>query len=306
MSKPLEDTVDPAVDVNWLQRLPKIAIAIALIFVIGYIWAFGSLPVNERPEAWGQFGDYIGGLLNPLISLFTLIVAVSVWRLQKTELLETRNAVKEQGNTAEQQRREQRFFDLLNLYQETIKTVVVEGVSGKAALNIWPKLSHGASLCNNFVQFGFDEFNDALLRRPTTPAETQEALSTPGNSITYTKVQVTESWNGFSPLLDHYFRTIFRILYELSELLGVEHFRYGKLFRAQLSRDELTLLAFNLLFDAEGRKMRPLAEKYGLLKHLASSKLRDYAEAELDPRAFGLGWIKTQSNANPLGEPHAD
>ncbi len=38
----------------------------------------------------------------------------------------------------------------------------------------------------------------------------------------------------------------------------------------QLSRDELTLLAFNLLFDDEGIKMRALIYKYGLLKPTTS------------------------------------
>ena len=64
-----------------------------------------------------------------------MAVVVSV-RLQKAELAETRKelensrlAMEEQAITAEQQRREQRFFDLLNLYQETLKTFVVEGAA---------------------------------------------------------------------------------------------------------------------------------------------------------------------------------
>ena len=61
-----------------------------------------------------------------------------------------------------------------------------------------------------------------------------------------------------------------------------------------------------MLFDAEGEKMRPFAKKYGLLKHLAPSKLRDYAIAELDPHVFGFGWVKTQSvKSKLLKETHA-
>jgi hypothetical protein len=95
--------------------------------------------------------------------------------------------------------------------------------------------------------------------------------------------------------LDHYFRTIYSILGELNNLLGDDHWRYGKLFRAQLSCAELTLLAFNMLFDAEGKKMRPLACKYGLLKHLATTELRAYAEAEFTLAAFGRKWAAQQT-----------
>lgn len=294
MSQSDHTALDPAADVSWLQRLPMIAGGLALVLVLGYVFAFKSLPLNEKPDAWGQFGDYVGGILNPLISLFTLVVAVSVWKLQKTELLETRRAVEEQGKTAEQQRREQRFFDLLNLYQETMKTFVVGGSTGKAALNNWSELFSPHSLdCVTFLNAGWEKFYDPINRpRPSLSAAVEEAMNP--CMTTFSQDRIRASWSGVSPLLDHYFRIIFAILGELEKLLGGDHWRYAKLFRAQLSRDELTLLAFNLLFDDEGLKMRPLVYKYGLLKHLATNKLREHAIAELAPAAFGLGSTKAR------------
>lgn len=123
MNQVTEKSADPAKDASWLNRLPAIAGLFAAIFIGSYIFTFRTLPTNENPSAWGTFGDYMGGLLNPLISLFTLMVAMKVWKLQKTELLETRKAVEEQGKTAEQQRQEQRFFDLLNVYYRTVDSV---------------------------------------------------------------------------------------------------------------------------------------------------------------------------------------
>jgi len=35
---------------------------------------FGENDISDDPERWGQFGDYFGGLLNPLISFLNLIV----------------------------------------------------------------------------------------------------------------------------------------------------------------------------------------------------------------------------------------
>ena len=284
----------PATNVYWIEWLPKIAGGFAIVLVFFYMSAFHALPVTEMPDAWGQFGDYIGGLLNPFISLFTLIVALHVWKLQKIELKETRDAVIEQSKTAEQQRREQRFFDLLRIYQDTLKSFVVQSTVGKAALNNWSELSQKARTCSIFLKYGFDEFDYYLdAPRPSSLDQSIRQLMNP-KTRSLSVDQIKNSWDAFSPLLDHYFRTIFAILRELEELLAVDHIRYAKLFRAQLSRDELTLIAFNLLFDEEGKKMRPLVQKYGLLKHLADNKLRDYTIAELNPEAFGLGWIKSQ------------
>lgn len=102
----------------WLLVIPA---GVALGAITTYVVTFQHLPASENPSAWGTFGDYLGGLLNPLISALTLFVAISVWHLQKQELEETRKALEEQAKTAEQQRQEQRFFDLLNVYFRTIE-----------------------------------------------------------------------------------------------------------------------------------------------------------------------------------------
>jgi Putative phage abortive infection protein len=59
-----------------------------------------------------------------------------------------------------------------------------------------------------------------------------------------------------------------------------------KLLMAQLSRDELVLIALNLL-DGEGRNMRQLVADYGLLKHLQPGRLRQFVERELPMGSFG-------------------
>lgn len=82
-------------------RLQFIQFFLAIYFVIltsilgFYVAQFGS---NFSPEhdRWGQFGDFLGGILNPLTSFFTLIVAIFVWSLQSKELAETRSVLNEQ------------------------------------------------------------------------------------------------------------------------------------------------------------------------------------------------------------------
>mgnify|MGYP000980940808 CR=1 FL=1 len=289
----------------WLLLVPA---TFALGAVTTYAIVFRSLPATENPAAWGTFGDFVGGLMNPLVSVLTLFVAISVWRLQKAELeltrsemAQTKEAMEDQAKTAEQQRREQRFFDLLNLYHETLKTFVIEGSAGKAALNSWQKLSSSAHDCEDFLHRGWDEFDFHYNARDPH----SNRLIRASQKKTYTESQIAQAWSNLSPQFDHYFRTIFAILNELERLLNADHWRYGKLFRAQLSRDELTLLAFNVLFDSEGKKMRPLVCKYGLLKHLANTKLRDHAIKELAPTAFGLSWTNTKQSTAVQESPNA-
>jgi hypothetical protein len=99
------------------------------------------------------------------------------------------------------------------------------------------------------------------------------------------------NWELSSSLLDHYFRIVFTLLREAEPTLKEDCWRYVKLLRAQLNRDEINLLAMNLLFDEEGMKMRPLAARYGLLKHMSPNALRKLAEEQLEPGTFGRKWL---------------
>lgn len=118
----------------WLLIIP---VVLTLAAVGSYAYTFHAWPTHERPEAWGTFGDFVGGLLNPVIAACTLFVALGVWKLQKTELLETQAALKDQAKTAEQQRSEQRFFDVLNLYFRTLDEMVYHNRSGRSAIAQW-------------------------------------------------------------------------------------------------------------------------------------------------------------------------
>jgi hypothetical protein len=66
-----------------------------LLMGILYASTFG-LKLTDEHERWGQFGDFVGGVLNPLTSFFTLLVALLVWSLQKKELAATNLALADQ------------------------------------------------------------------------------------------------------------------------------------------------------------------------------------------------------------------
>lgn len=73
-----------------------------------------SLPSDR--DAWGQTGDFFGGILNPLISLGALILLFFNIRLTKNELKETRELL-------EIQKFEGTFFALLDQHSNILKNI---------------------------------------------------------------------------------------------------------------------------------------------------------------------------------------
>jgi hypothetical protein len=120
---------------NWVYLFPILIVLFSAFLVIAYAKQFPTIntflhsSLNFRDAAaWGQLGDFMGGILNPFISLFTLIIAVMVWRLQKAELLATRDVLEQsiavaqdQANVLKVQRIEQTMFQLIDYLRQSIK-----------------------------------------------------------------------------------------------------------------------------------------------------------------------------------------
>ncbi|WP_417463564.1 hypothetical protein [Kordiimonas sp.] len=74
------------------------AVAILVLCLLAYfIWFYFVHQQMLSPNAntWGTFGDFIGGIANPLIALFTLNFVIRAYNLQSLELVETRVALEE-------------------------------------------------------------------------------------------------------------------------------------------------------------------------------------------------------------------
>ncbi|MDP3324442.1 MAG: putative phage abortive infection protein [Hydrogenophaga sp.] len=270
-----------------LERLPNLlpwVVGIAVLLLVGaYVWTFNQLPSSESPPAWGSFGDYVGGLLNPLVSTFTLYVAVKVWQLQKVELQQTKDELKKQAKTAEQQRQEQRFFDLLNVYYKTVGSLHVvpnpyakadqkQTFTGKEAIRAWLSSSGGL--------WEFTREKGSYVSRSANDIEHSQSVETMKRMLhEWEAHQATEYFGA-------YLRTIEHILMEAEHLLGTQDLRYVGLFKAQLSRTELILIGFHLWLDSGAEKQWKQAEKYSLLSHLPSGDLRVALEDDLPPGVF--------------------
>lgn len=73
------------------------------VLIVGFysINIEGSLSTDT--DDWGTFGDYVGGLANPVIALIVLYYVYRSFKIQKTELKETRKEFKKSRETQEKQ-----------------------------------------------------------------------------------------------------------------------------------------------------------------------------------------------------------
>lgn len=261
------------------------ALGFLAVLMAAYLFAFVRNGWSTNPETWGHLGDYIGGLLSPLVAGLALMALVVGVRLQKAEMAETRKeladsrlAMEQQAKSIEQQRREQRFFDLLNIYSATLNAIsFADSADARGVLHV-----------------GKHAFR-YLLASPSSPLAGTAPLFAPaatganGLEPQTAPKHIETEWAAVSPLLDHYFRTICLLLKEFEQHFSdpAERKRYIMLFRTQLSSDELNLITMNLLYAPGGQRMRRYVNTSALIKHLPPSYLRELAEQALDPRAFG-------------------
>ncbi|MCD1600035.1 hypothetical protein [Rheinheimera aquimaris] len=64
-----------------------IAVIVLLCFVLGaYIANFKNYDVSKSVSDWGAFGDYIGGLLNPALSLISVVLILVTIKQQEFSL----------------------------------------------------------------------------------------------------------------------------------------------------------------------------------------------------------------------------
>lgn len=81
----------------------RVLFGVAACLVGGYLVYFGLI-LGQNPatdaDKWGQFGDFFGGLLNPIVAFAAFFWLTESVKLQKQELAETRAELK---NAAEAQ-----------------------------------------------------------------------------------------------------------------------------------------------------------------------------------------------------------
>jgi hypothetical protein len=130
------------------------------------------------PDAWGTFGDFLGGLLNPAVGILTVYLILMNVRMQKKELgyalreMKNSNAALAKQNFAiEQQGVQNTFFQWLTAYREIISGLKFSfsedpNAAGLTVLeHLYNDQFHTGRISQRITNTGFSQFSDAYVRR---------------------------------------------------------------------------------------------------------------------------------------------
>lgn len=174
-------------------------------------------------------------------------------RYTRSEFRGQREEMNAQNETLRQQRFENTFFQMLNLFHSIVNGIDVHREGGKRD-----------KVGRDCFRVFFSELRDEVVVELT---RSQKKIS---------DIPLDEVLEGYKAFykryksdLSHYFRTLYHIIKLIDQSEIQKKAEYASLVRAQLSSYELAMLFYNCLHPDYGRsKFKPLIEKYSLLKNI--------------------------------------
>jgi len=253
---------------RWLKVLVSLSILAALTAIGLYVWIF-RFDLSNKHDVWGQFGDYLGGTLNPLFAftallalLYTIVLQSRELRNSGEQLAKSAEALEKQNLVLQKQSFEATFFQLLKLYNDVVQELHItleesDSILGNGRVR---KVKHEDRQC-------LAALHNVLIHEHLHSVARGDSMEPrlEGLNLAY-----QDFYAKYGHLIGHYFRTIYNIvkIVENSDMPDDAKHDYTNILRAQLSKYELGLLLYNCLSQYGRKKMLPLVKKYHLLKHL--------------------------------------
>ena len=256
-----------------------VLLVVYLIFGIVFRWF----------EGLGQFGDFIGGVLNPIIAFLALF---ALWKTTKKQvdmlnkqIQDERQRTQEQKNEAAELRKTQTqrqvHDDFVRLFDAYVRLVESFKIDINEKANVWATNSTGVERNtyqgkNLFKKLASIYFDDAL-----NPQHGNLNLINHYISSAYKESDLNQQINKGIRYLYPYYRVVFNLLRTMSDEKMRNPFCHDmvhqdiKFFRAQLSEGELIWIGLNVLHHKEGKSLSRYVDEFGLLKHLQSQAVKD-------------------------------
>lgn len=250
-----------------LYRLFQLAAGALLLVFIVNLFSIGK-------SSFGEWGDFFGGVLNPLLTFLTFMGLLITIVIQQTELRESRlelkrsaDALREQSESLKKQNFESTFFQMLSIHNGIVNSIDLVNDEGK--------LARGRDCFSVF----YTRFNK-IYRENKAKANGKH----PNQSIV--KLSYKLFWKNHQTELSHYFRYLYNLVRFIKESSFVDG-PYVRLVRAQLSDQELLLLFYNCVSE-NGGNFTALVEEFALLDNLPKLRLLEKSHSDmLKSSAFG-------------------
>lgn len=235
-----------------LLLFPLLFLASILIFFLLVVYGIGSEALlsveltnpkfGEYLAALGTFGDFVGGLTNPIIGMVGFIALMFTITLQ----------IRQNKQNSEQSY-ESSIFNLINLQNNIIENLEYSDHKKRAAFS-------------KFLDDHKNNFNGV----------DKNTVMRPHYTYSLARISYEHFNNNSNEVFGHYFRNLYTILKTIDELPERFHRKkyYSRIVRSQLSMSELTVLFLNCLFKVcDDGKFAELLIKYEMLEHLKVTPL---------------------------------
>lgn len=221
----------------WGEFTIVLLLGVGLIFFLWKRSYDSSAPICA--SVWGQFGDFVGGLIGSLIAYISVRLLNRNLQEQIQANIDIRKNNENSRKVFELQQFDKTFTTLVELYRE--QKIQIANLD----LKDWDSYNCEKSNYKDRVEEAKCKFSEFY------------AL----NRLT----------------LSSYFRLLYKILQTINDAKIDEcvKVRYSKIFRCLLSENELFLLRYNAMTNY-GRKMQVFINKYNILKHLPFMRLLEF------------------------------
>lgn len=283
------------------KTITSLAIGAGILVSGAFVLRFWDVGFSTSSEHWGQFGDYIGGLLNPVFSFAALVALLWTIRLQSAELRLSRkeleltrselesstkalvNQEKTQDNQYKQMRIESfesTFFKLISQLDETSRAL--EELHSQK-ISLFSRISSGYHRSQQAILMG---------------VATQDAKIISDSTATFN--------SKYRPLLlqiKQYIRQLENILsYIRRQWYVIDVSFYINCITTQFSEQQLVAIFVYVQCNREDNEdLFKLIEHFSLFRDL--EKMHWAYEHEETVYAQ-LGWSHLHENAFVFNEPH--
>lgn len=269
------------------KRIWLAIIILAILFAgtIGiYVWNFGT-SISTDQSLWGQFGDYLGGVINPAVGFITIILLIITLNTQREELAQQREETRRSADALDAQYKaiqiqsfEQTLFKWFDNYRSLIEDVEYtytklsssdisdpkrDSLTGRKAIR---RIVSNASKPPNSIIQKLNQKTSFMVSN-LSQIEIDKAYEEMKEEIN--RILRSERLNVTTPI-----RTLYGIFkwISLNETPGLDRERkiiYASIIRAQLSETELRLLFINGI-GTRGTKFAKYANQFALFDNMTS------------------------------------
>lgn len=268
MTESIKPKSDDEIELAKLKKqmfYSKLIVGSIITIVLALYFSNFHVSVSVDNGDWGTFGDFFGGILNPVIASFALYWLITSVNLQIQELKKTNEALEKTVETAERQQNQSSIQNFESLFFQLLKTKN-----------------------DSLKDIEYKKQNYDIHNNPTDITELKSVDAIKQHIIDF-KTDPKGDWlNYYEEKMLDYTGSYFRICYQLVNLINkssilqasipisedksivysTEQKKYFDIFRATLTKHEIEAFFFNCLNQYGNKKFKKLIEKYGLFEPL--------------------------------------